>query len=248
MCFSETASFAVAAACAFAGALAVFKSPSLNHLPLAAVPLVFAVQQASEGLVWRTLDQVVGLPAPGWPATLFVFIATVVWPVFVPLSVLLAQEDGHRKRIIAALTATGCLVSLVFVVRLVNADVTASVAGASIQYTSQIKPGVSLPLWLLSEAQGGTDWILVPYAVATIGALACSALPALRLFAGLVAAVLVVLLAADQDTLVSVWCFFAASGSLLLIPAILSASSRFRKEPAESAPGSRRLPADSRGP
>jgi hypothetical protein len=43
MCFSEPASFAVAAACALAGALAVFKSPSLNHLPLAGVPLVFAV-------------------------------------------------------------------------------------------------------------------------------------------------------------------------------------------------------------
>lgn len=70
--------------------------------------------------------------------------------------------------------------------------------------------------------------------------------PALRLFAGLVAAVLVVLLAADQDTLLSVWCFFAASGSLLMIPAILSAGSGFRKEPAKSAPGSRRLPANSR--
>ena len=246
MCFSEPASFAVAAGCALAGAIAVFKSPSLNYLPLAGVPLVFAVQQASEGIVWRALDQVVGLPAPGWPATLFVFIATVVWPVFVPLSVLLAQEDGPRKRIIAALAATGFLVSLVYIVRLVNADVTASVAGASIQYTSQIRPGVFLPLWLLPEAQGGTDWILVPYALATIGALACSALPVLRLFAGLVAAVLVVLLAADQDTLVSVWCFFAASGSLLMIPAILSAGSGFRKEPAKSASGSRRLPADSR--
>ena len=65
MCFSEPASFAVAAGCALAGAIAVFKSPSPNYLPLAGVPLVFAVQQASEGLVWRALDQVVGLPAPG---------------------------------------------------------------------------------------------------------------------------------------------------------------------------------------
>lgn len=247
MCFSEPASYAVASACAIAGAYTVFKSPSPNHLPLAAVPLVFALQQVSEGLVWRALDQVAVLPASGWPATLFVFIATVFWPVFVPVSVLLAQEDGPRKRIIAVLAATGCFVSLVYVARLVNADVTASIAGASIQYTSQIKPGVSLPLWLLSEAQGGTDWILVPYALATIGALACSVLPALRWFAGLVAAVLVILLAANQATLVSVWCFFAASGSLLVIPAILSAGLGFRKVPAQLALGSS-LPGDSIGP
>ncbi len=244
MCFSEPASYTVAAACALAGAYAVFKSPSPNYLPLAAVPLIFALQQVSEGLVWHVLDQFVALPASGWPATLFIAIATVFWPVFVPLSVLLAEEDGRRKRIIAMLAATGCLVSLVYVARLLNADVTASFGGISLQYTSQLKPGVSLPLWLLSEAQGGTDWILVPYALATIGPLACSTHTALRWFAGLVAAVMVVLLAADLTTLVSVWCFFAASGSLFVLPAILFARSGYRKEPGQTVPGAAHLPAD----
>jgi len=244
MCFSEPASYTVSAACAVAGAYSVFKSPSPNYLPLAAVPLIFALQQVSEGLVWNALDQVVGLQTSGWPATLFVVIAMVFWPVFVPLSVLLAEEDGRRKRIIAVLAATGCLVSLVYIARLLNADVTASVAGISIQYTSQLKPGVSLPLWLLSQAQGGTDWILVPYALATIGALACSAHTALRWFAGLVAAVMVVLLAADQTTLVSVWCFFAASGSLFVLPAILFASPGYRKEPVQTVTGAAHLPVD----
>lgn len=245
MCFSETASYAVAAVCAIAGACAVFKSPAPTYLPLAAVPLVFALQQVSEGLVWHGLDQVGGLPASGWPATLFVFIATVFWPVFVPVSVLLAEEDEHRKRIISVLAATGCLVSLVYAARLLNADVTAGVAGISIQYTSQIRLGVSLPIWLLSEAQGGSDWILVPYALATIGPLAFSAHAALRWFAGLVAAVLIVLLAGDHTTLVSVWCLLAASGSLFVLPAILFASAGYCKEPGQTVPGAAPRPADS---
>lgn len=65
---------------------------------------------------------------------------------------------------------------------------------------------------------------------------------------GLVAAVLIVLLAGDQTTLVSVWCFLAASGSLFVLPAILFASAGYRKEPGQTVPGAAPRPADSGRP
>lgn len=247
MCFSDTASFAVAAACAVAGAYAVLKSPSAKYLPLAVVPGVFGLQQLSEGLVWHAIGPATGTSVSGLPSTLFVFIATVFWPIFVPLAVLVAQDGGHRKRIIRGLAFVGSLVSLVYAVRLLNADVMASVVGASIQYTSQIKPGALLPVWLLSEAQGGSDWILVPYALATIGSLGLSTLPALRYFAGLVLIALVFLMVVNQTTLVSVWCFFAASGSLLIVPAIQSARLKYGTMPARAAFASRRVPGGREG-
>lgn len=234
MCFSETASFTVAAACAGAGIYTVYKCPSVKYLPLALIPLAFALQQASEGLVWHALDQSLGRSVSGSPATLFVFFATVVWPLFVPLSVVLADGDGKHKRVLWTLVLIGGLVSVIYLVRLLNADVMAAVAGRSIQYTSQIRQGVTLPLWLLSEAQGGHDWILVPYAMATIGSLASSTLSALRWNSGVVALALTFLMLVEQTTLVSLWCFFAASASLLMMPAIRSASVRFARLPARA--------------
>jgi len=49
MCFSATASFAVAGASGLAGAFTISRAKKLREVPLAAIPLVFAAQQAIEG-------------------------------------------------------------------------------------------------------------------------------------------------------------------------------------------------------
>ena len=242
MCFSDTASFVVASACTVVGVYAVFKPPSRKYLPLAIIPLAFGMHQAAEGVVWQALGQSAGSSVTSHWVTLFVFIATIFWPVFVPVAALQAEEDRHRKKVLIALTAVGSLVSLVYIVRLVNADVIASVSGSSVMYTSQIRPGIVLPSWLLSEAQGGSDWILVPYAFATIGSLAWSTHLALRLFAVVVALALAVLMVANQTTLVSVWCFLAASGSILIFPAIRFSSLRLKSAADQAAFASGYLP------
>lgn len=234
MCFSEAASYTVAAACAAAGTYSIFRTPFLKHLPIAAIPLAFAIQQAAEGMVWHSLGHGAASPASGaWP-TLFTFFATVFWPVFVPIAVFAAEEDRNRKKILSGLVFAGSLVSLYYFVRMLNADVTANVSGHSIQYVSQIKAGISLPSWLLSGAQGGSDWILVPYAAATIAGLAVSSLLALRVFSGVVAISLVVFMQVNQVTLISVWCFFAAVGSIMIIPAVNAA--RFKASLASARP------------
>jgi hypothetical protein len=66
MCFSATASFVSAAALTPLGLLSVRLASGHNpsrEIPLALLPVLFASQQALEGLVWLGLEA----PAP-WPA------------------------------------------------------------------------------------------------------------------------------------------------------------------------------------
>lgn len=54
MCFSATASFSAGVILLGAGVLAVRAARSPRELPLAAIPLLFSIQQLIEGVVWLT--------------------------------------------------------------------------------------------------------------------------------------------------------------------------------------------------
>ena len=55
MCFSATASFTAGAALTAVGGLTVHKSHGQIELPLALVPLLFGIQQLTEGVLWLSL-------------------------------------------------------------------------------------------------------------------------------------------------------------------------------------------------
>ena len=55
MCFSAPASFVAAAVTGAVGVAAMMRVHRREELPLAAMPLFFAVQQAIEGFLWLSL-------------------------------------------------------------------------------------------------------------------------------------------------------------------------------------------------
>mgnify|MGYP000091041284 FL=1 len=55
MCFSATASFAASAVLGATGIATLAKTKDRKMLPLATIPLVFAIQQAIEGGLWLTI-------------------------------------------------------------------------------------------------------------------------------------------------------------------------------------------------
>ena len=64
MCFSATASFSAAAVCGAIGVLTVRRA-SRPDLMLALIPVIFALHQAFEGVVWLTRrTRTGGLPVP----------------------------------------------------------------------------------------------------------------------------------------------------------------------------------------
>jgi hypothetical protein len=100
MCFSSDASFAAGAVLIPAGTYcivsAIRKRP--RYLPLAVLPLLFGVQQLSEGFVWLGLHR--DDPEMVRSASLvFLFFALAFWPFWLPALTAL-METQKRKRVL----------------------------------------------------------------------------------------------------------------------------------------------------
>src|SRR5687768_7354448 len=97
MCFSTTASFVTAALTGAIGIVCVSRISRLRQLPLAIAPILFAIQQGIEGILWLSLsgdlDRSVSLPL----TILFLLIAEVFWPVYAPFAVLMTEPSRLRR-------------------------------------------------------------------------------------------------------------------------------------------------------
>lgn len=96
MCFSASASFITSGLLITTGVYAIkktFDSKDHSFLLLALMPLLFGIQQFSEGFIWLffgkdpNLDHLLSL--------IFLFFAFLLWPVWVPLS--LGVFDHSRR-------------------------------------------------------------------------------------------------------------------------------------------------------
>ena len=79
MCFSATASFSSGVVLLGVGTLTLKAAQSQRELPVAAIPLLFAIQQLTEGLIWLTLSSDAPLLNAG---TTLYLLATTVSPLF----------------------------------------------------------------------------------------------------------------------------------------------------------------------
>ncbi|WP_152051644.1 DUF6629 family protein [Tautonia marina] len=83
---------------------AVRKEPA--KLALAAIPLIFGVQQACEGFVWLELNR--GASRPDSPAALaYLFFAFWLWPAWIPFSVALFERRGRPFVLLLLLLGIG---------------------------------------------------------------------------------------------------------------------------------------------
>jgi hypothetical protein len=98
VCFSATASFTVGGALLPAGAYcvgaALRKRPS--YLGLAVVPLVFGIQQISEGFVWLALDHKQD-EAVRAGSLVFLFFALAFWPWWFSVAGALIEPNSRRR-------------------------------------------------------------------------------------------------------------------------------------------------------
>lgn len=109
MCFSAEASFTAAACLAGIGAVSVRRAPPRLR-PFAAIPFLFAAQQAIEGLVWRVLATAPWGRSDTALGRAFLFFALFVWPSYLPLSLTLAETDPRRRRLLAVSVVVGTVV------------------------------------------------------------------------------------------------------------------------------------------
>jgi len=201
MCFSATASFAVATGTGLVGVLAATKVSNWREIPLASMPLIFAAQQGIEGVLWLRLASADGTDWIGPLANIFAVIALVVWPVWSPLAAGLIERDRPRRLAIAVLLGLGLVVALFGLADIQASPYGVAILGRSLSYANGV---VHSPL------------LLGAYVLCTCGPLLLSSHAMLRLFGAIVVAGLVVSAVFYFAVSFSVWCFFAAAGSVMV--------------------------------
>ncbi len=232
MCFSMEASFTATGALLPVGAYCVRSAirKSWHFLPLAFVPVAFAVQQAAEGFVWYGLRHA-DPRLVHWSVAVFLFFALAFWPFWTPFSLLFA-ERRRWARVVLGLTAAVSLSWLGYYIVMVlgpNRELHARVVHHSIDYgLANLRGFHDTPIIL---------WQL-PYLAFICGPLllvrARSHETHWRVFAAIVTVLLVVSNVIYWYAYASVWCFFAAVSSLLL-------AITFAKLPRPAAENERKL-------
>lgn len=210
MCFCATGSFAASGALAVAGAVALSVAQN-EELMLAAIPLIFAVQQALEGFQWL-------VPHPG-PSSLalgygYLFFAYLLWPVYLPLTVFRVERNRKRRRILVWFVGLGVFCSLALLLMM-------TVQPLSIRFYPQgIAYLFDVPLGWFGAAV---------YLVATCGSLLVSSRRSLQWFgvSAFVSALFAFII--FQQTFTSVWCFFSAILSLMILFIVKRKKSRRSK-------------------
>ncbi|MEQ8815729.1 MAG: hypothetical protein RLO51_02380 [Thalassobaculum sp.] len=202
MCFSATASFLTAGATGAIGIACLVRAGDPRELLLAATPLVFAAQQAVEGLLWLTLPQAPDGAVSSILTLLFLLIAEVFWPVYAPLAALLVETDARRRRPIALCLAAGIAVAAWLLWAIVTREHSARLLEGHIVYSTGLEPSALVGFG---------------YLAATAGSLLLSTRRTVALLGVMVLAGSVVTYLAYWDAFVSVWCYFAAASSLVLL-------------------------------
>lgn len=200
MCFSATASFSAAAFLALAGGATLSRTRRPKDVALAAVPLVFAAQQAVEGVLWLTVPK--GHAAGEIWATVFAATAMILWPLLVPLAAGLAEGDRRRRRWILALFGPGLGVAGYGLLDIARHPYQAWPAPHSLVY---INDSPFPPL------------LMTAYLAATCLPPLLSSSAALKMFGAIITMGLALTLGFFFVSLVSVWCYFAALASLVLV-------------------------------
>lgn len=119
MCFSANVSFIAGAAVSVIGIMTLKKVQAPTQIVFASIPLIFGIQQISEGILWLTIPNPTYTGLQQFATYTFLFFARVVWPIWVPLSIFLLEYQRKSRKIDKVLLLLGTTVSFYFLVSLV---------------------------------------------------------------------------------------------------------------------------------
>ncbi len=121
-----------------------------HQIPLAATPLLLAVHQVDESLVWLGLRGQVSFSIEH--AAIYVFLAVAfVLPFWVPFAMLGVETKVHRRELMKAFLAIGLVTSAALLIAIVAGPVGASIDGSHIAYDADINyAGILVALYIVA--------------------------------------------------------------------------------------------------
>jgi hypothetical protein len=211
MCFSAEASFGTGVVLAIVGAVAVRKAETPSWRVFAMIPLFLSIQQCMEGILWLSLPHPDFLLWQRIGTYGFLLFAWVIWPTYIPFSVRLLEENEKRKKILSIVMGMGACVSLFFAYILIFHQAEAKIEGYHIQYAQNFQYGY-LVSWIVSAF----------YFIPTVISLFISSIKRVWLLGIVVLISSIITRIFFEDYLISIWCFFAAVFSILVLLIIIS--------------------------
>ena len=215
MCFSATASFTASVALTGIGVLALRAAHTPGERMFALIPLLFAAQQATEGLVWMSYPW----DAPtlrAWATQVYSVFSHMVWPVFIPWAVRALEPVPWRRHVLALLGVAGFLSALFLLFGMVATPIEVVPTEGHLAYRS---PHFFLPI------------SLTLYLAATTVGLGMSSQPVIRWFGVLALASAGFTYLVYARWFISVWCFYAAVLSVMVYIALASRRTAARPAP-----------------
>jgi hypothetical protein len=197
MCFSPEASFAGGVVISSIGIISIRKVHNPSQILFASIPLFFGLQQFVEGTLWLTLPIAEYVTIQKISGYIFLVMAQVIWPVMIPLSVLLMEGSKKRKKILFALLLCGFLLSMYYAFCLLFFSINPRIEGYHIYYHNNFPESLSIVAFIF-------------YLIATITPLFVSSVKRTHLLGILMTLSCLITAIFFTQYLTSVWCFFAA--------------------------------------
>ena len=201
MCFSATASFTAGAALLAVGGFTMRQIERPTELPYASIPALFGIQQLVEGALWLSFPD--GRSHLNDILThIYAFFSHILWPIFVPVAVLLIEPEAWRRKLLWLFAMAGATSGLYLAYSWLMYPTTSLVVEDHILYIS--------PHFFIGP-------ILALYIVGTCGSPLVSSHPSVRWFGLAVGVSLLTAYAFYAFWFISVWCFFAAIISVTIV-------------------------------
>jgi hypothetical protein len=211
MCFSATASFTAGIVLTGIGVATIKKTHHRSQFLFASIPLIFGVQQLSEGILWVTL------PNPEYAniqkifTYIYLFFAQTVWPIWVPIAILLLEKEATRKNIQRFFVLSGLIAGVYFGYCLFSFNVEAKIIGRHIDYIQDYPENTQI-------------FSIVLYGLATIVPSFFSHIKRMWLLGFTILISYIITYIFFNQYVLSVWCFFSSIISLSIYAIMIEIS------------------------
>ena len=204
MCFSANASFGAGIVLSVLSVASIRKVKQPSELAFASIPLIFAIQQFSEGLLWLSITDPIYGSLKQVSTYTFLFFAQIVWPIWLPLALLLLTKNVKAVSIHKIFVLFGVIVSLYLTYCLIYFDVEAKVVGQHIAYLQNYPLALKPYVWVF-------------YGTATVLPAFFSKIKWMWILGMVILISYIITNIFYRDYVVSVWCFFASVISIVVV-------------------------------
>jgi hypothetical protein len=166
-----------------------------SHNALCALPLILGFHQFIEAFVWLSLQ---GHISPGlgrFAMWVYVSIAFVLLPIFVPIAVFVMEPQAKRRRLMAPFVALGVIVAGILLAAMIRGPVNVRLRPYHLAYSLRL-------------SDGGV--IVSAYVIAVCGAWLLSSYRPVAFYGILNFLAVIVIAKLTVDGFASVWCGYAA--------------------------------------